>query len=135
MEPFTKLHIQILLSKMELLKENIGILSKLLVLFYCLLNTIPYSYISGFSLFKKLYGCPSDYSSFRVFCCTCFIVYPHVERSKLCFWFAICVFFYHGKGKKRYHYFDPITHKFYVSRHVVFLFFVYTFLFYSIHYS
>jgi hypothetical protein len=122
------------LSKMELLKENIGILLKLLVLFYCLLNTIPYSYISGFSLFKKLYGCPSDYSFFRVFCCTCFIVYPHVERSKLCFWFAICVFFYHGKGKKGYHYFDPITHKLYVSRHVVFFIFcIYlSFLFYPL---
>ena len=36
MEPSTKLHVQILLSKMVLLKENIGILSKLLVLSYYL---------------------------------------------------------------------------------------------------
>jgi hypothetical protein len=32
MEPFTKLHVQILLSKMVLLKKNIGTLLKLLVL-------------------------------------------------------------------------------------------------------
>jgi hypothetical protein len=48
-------------------KTYIGILLKLLVLFYCLLNIIPYSYISGFSLFEKLYGYPPNYSSFRVF--------------------------------------------------------------------
>jgi hypothetical protein len=37
MEPFTKLHVQILMSKMKLLKENMGILSKLLIFSYCLL--------------------------------------------------------------------------------------------------
>jgi hypothetical protein len=48
-----------------------------------LINTIPSSYISGFSPFKKLYGYAPDYSSFKVFCCTCFILRPHVEHNKL----------------------------------------------------
>ena len=34
---------------------------------------------------------------------------------------VIYVFLGYGEGKKEYHYFDPITQKLYVSRHVVFL--------------
>jgi hypothetical protein len=48
-----------------------------------LINTIPSFYSSGLSPFKKLYGYVPDYSSFRVFGCTCFVFCPHVERSKL----------------------------------------------------
>jgi hypothetical protein len=48
-----------------------------------LFNTISSSYSSGLSHFKKLYGYVPDYSSFRVFSCTCFVFCPHVERSKL----------------------------------------------------
>jgi hypothetical protein len=48
-----------------------------------LINTISSSYSSGLSHFKKLYGYVPDYSSFRVFSCTCFVFCPHVERSKL----------------------------------------------------
>jgi hypothetical protein len=47
-----------------------------------LINTIPSSHTSGFSPFEKLYGYAPDYSSFRIFCCTCFILRPHVKRSK-----------------------------------------------------
>jgi hypothetical protein len=86
-----------------------------------LINTIPSSHSSGLSHFKKLYGYVPDYSSFRVFGCTCFVLRPHVERSKLSSQFAICVFLGYGEGKKRYRCFDPITQKLYVSRHVIFL--------------
>jgi hypothetical protein len=60
-------------------------------------------------------------SSFRVFGCTCFVLRPHVERSKLSSRSIICVFLGYGEGKKGYRCFDPITQKLYVSRHVVFL--------------
>ena len=43
-----------------------------------LISTIPSSYTSGLSPFKKLYGFPPDYSFFRVFGCTCFVLRPHV---------------------------------------------------------
>jgi hypothetical protein len=86
-----------------------------------LINTIPSSHSSGLSPFEKLYGYVTDYSSFRVFGCTCFVLHPHVERSKLSPRSAICVFLGYGEGKKGYRCFDPITHKLYVSRHVVFL--------------
>jgi hypothetical protein len=99
-----------------------------------LINTIPSSHSSGLSHFEKLYGYVPDYSSFRVFSCTCFVLRPHVERSKLSSRSAICVFLGYGEGKKGYRCFDPITQKLYVSRHVVFLEHI-PFIFYSIHYS
>jgi hypothetical protein len=86
-----------------------------------LINTIPYSHSSGLSPFKKLYGYVPDYSSFRVFGCTCFVLRPYVERSKLSSRSTICVFLGYGEGKRGYRCFDPITQKLYVSRHVVFL--------------
>jgi hypothetical protein len=111
---------------MVLLKENIGTLSKLLILFLfasvssefwgevvltalSLINTISSSYSSGFSPFEKLYEYVPDYSSFRVFGCTCFVLRPHVERSKLSSQFPICVFPGYGEGKKGYCFFDRIT--------------------------
>jgi transposase InsO family protein len=86
-----------------------------------LINTIPSSHSSGLSPFEKLYGYVPNYSSFRVFGCTCFVLRPHVERSKLSSRSTICVFLGYGEGKKGYRCFDPITQKLYVSRHFVFL--------------
>jgi len=86
-----------------------------------LINTIPSSHNSGISPFEKLYEYVPDYSSFRVFGCTCFVLRPYVERSNLSPISAICVFLGYGEGKKGYRCFDPITQKLYVSRHVVFL--------------
>jgi len=48
-----------------------------------LINTISSSHISGFSSFEKLYGYAPEYSSLRAFGCTYFVLYPHIERSKL----------------------------------------------------
>ena len=98
-----------------------------------LINTIRSSHILGFSPSEKLYGYAPNYSFFKVFGCTCFILRPHVKRSKLFSRYAICVFLGYGEGKKEYRCFNPITQKLYVSRHVVFSS-AYTFLFYSIHY-
>jgi len=86
-----------------------------------LINTIPSSHSSGLSSFEKLYGYVPDYSSFRVFGCTYFVLRPHVERSKLSSRSTICVFLGYGEGKTGYRCFDPITQKLYMSHHVVFL--------------
>jgi hypothetical protein len=56
-----------------------------------LINTIPSSHSSGLSPFEKLYGYVLDYSSFRVFGCTCFILCPHEKYKKLSR-STICVF-------------------------------------------
>jgi len=86
-----------------------------------LINTISSSHTLGFSPFEKLYGYAPDYSSFRVFYCTCFVLYPHVEHSKLSAQSVICVFLSYGEGKKRYCCFNLVTQKLYVPHHVVFL--------------
>jgi hypothetical protein len=41
-----------------------------------LINIIASPHSSGLSPFEKLYGCVPNYSSFRVFSCTCFILCP-----------------------------------------------------------
>jgi hypothetical protein len=86
-----------------------------------LINTILFSHNSSLTPFEKLYKYILDYSFFRVFSCTCFVLHLHVERSKLSSRSTICVFLGYDEGKKRYRCFDPITHKLYMSRHVVFL--------------
>ena len=48
-----------------------------------LINSIPFFHISSISPFEKLYGYAPDYSFFRVFGCTCFILHPRIEHSKL----------------------------------------------------
>jgi len=75
----------------------------------CLINTILSSYILGFSHFEKLYAYNLDYSFFRVFCYTYFILLPHIECSKLSSRSNIYIFLSYAKSKKGYRYFDPIT--------------------------
>jgi len=97
-----------------------------------LINTVSSSHTSSLSLFKKLYEHVPDYFSFGVFGRTCFVLHPHAERSKLSSRSAICVFLGYGEGKKGYRCFDPITHKLYVSHHVVFLEHIPFFLFHQL---
>ncbi|XP_019427158.1 PREDICTED: uncharacterized protein LOC109335479 [Lupinus angustifolius] len=85
------------------------------------INKISYSVTSGLSPFERMYGHPPDYSSLRVFGSTCFVLLPHVERSKLTPRSAICVFLGYGDGQKGYRCYNPSTRKLYISRHVVFL--------------
>jgi len=86
-----------------------------------LINTILSSYILGISPFEKLYGYAPDYSFFKMLGCTCFIFHPHIEHSKLLSRPAICVSIGYGECQKRYRCFDLITHKLYMSHHVIFL--------------
>jgi len=56
-----------------------------------LINTISSSHSSVLFPFEKLYGHVPNYSSFRVFGCTCFVLLPHAERSKLSSRSVICL--------------------------------------------
>ena len=59
--------------------------------------------------------------SLEFFVVLCFVLRSHIEHYKFPSRSTICVFLGYGEGKKRYCYFDLITQKLYVSRHVVFL--------------
>ena len=63
-----------------------------------LINNIPSSHVKGISPFEKLYGFGPDYSFFRVFGCTFFILKPHVEHSKLSYRSVIFVFLGYSEG-------------------------------------
>ena len=85
------------------------------------INRIPTAYTSGKSPYEMLFGQLPDYSSLRVFGCTCFVLKPHVERDKLSSKSALCVFLGYGIGQKGYRCYDPSNQKLYVSRNVTFL--------------
>ncbi|CAL2273919.1 unnamed protein product [Prunus armeniaca] len=85
------------------------------------INRIPTSLTSGISPFERLYGNSPDYFSLKVFGCTCFVLRPPVEHTKLSARSAMCVFLGYGEGQKGYRCYDPSAQKLYVSRHVVFL--------------
>ncbi|GKE25820.1 gag-pol polyprotein, partial [Tanacetum coccineum] len=53
--------------------------------------------------------------------CTCFVLKPHVERTKLTAKSTLCVFLGYGSGQKGYRCYDPVGQKLYTSRHVQFL--------------
>ncbi|CAL8092397.1 unnamed protein product [Prunus armeniaca] len=84
------------------------------------INRIPTSLTSGISPFERLYGNRPDYFSLKVFGCTCFVIRPPVEQTKLSARSAMCVFLGYGEGQKGYRCYDPSAQKLYVSRHVVF---------------
>lgn len=67
-----------------------------------------------------MYGHVLDYSSLRVFGCTCFVHKPHVEHTKFSPKSTLCVFLGYGIGQKDYRCYDPVGHKLYTSRHVDF---------------
>ncbi|KAL8097015.1 hypothetical protein AgCh_030193 [Apium graveolens] len=85
------------------------------------INRISTAQISGLSPFEKLYDEVPDYASLRVFGCTCFVLKPQVERSKLSAKSALYVFLGYDVTHKGYCCFDPVSGKLYVSRHVYFL--------------
>lgn len=86
-----------------------------------LINKTPSSHTSCLSPYENLYGHPLDYSSLRVFGCTCFILRPSVECNKLSSHSIICVFLSYGEGQKGYHCYDPVAQQLYISCHVFFL--------------
>ena len=67
-----------------------------------LINRIPTSHNSGVSPYARLFGHTPEYSHLRVFGSTCFVLRPHVERTKLSSRTAICVFLGYGDGQKGY---------------------------------
>ncbi|GJZ95555.1 gag-pol polyprotein [Tanacetum coccineum] len=85
------------------------------------INRISTAYNSSFSPFEWLYGTLPDYSSLRVFRCTCFVLKPHVEHTKLFFKSTLCVFLGYGVSQKGYRCYDPVSQKLYTHHDVDFL--------------
>ena len=65
-----------------------------------LINTISSSHNSGLYPFEKFYGHVPDYSSFRVFGCTCFVLCSYMKCSNLSSHYVVSVFLGYVKVKK-----------------------------------
>ena len=72
------------------------------------------------SPFERLYGTSPSYSSFHVFDCSCFVLLQSHEHSKLEPRSRLCYFLGYGIEHKSYHYWDLISQRLRISRHVVF---------------
>ena len=83
-------------------------------------NRIPSPTTHNKSPFELLYGQTSDYSSFRVFGCACFVFLPPHERIKLQPRTRLYCFLGYGVSQKGFRFYDPISHRLRVSRHVEF---------------
>jgi len=77
-------------------------------------NRIPTTHNYGLSHFEYLYGHALDNFALCVFGCTCFVLKPHVECTKLSTKSTSCVFLGYGLGKKGYRCFDLVSQKLYV---------------------
>lgn len=86
-----------------------------------LINRIPTALTASISPHERLYRIPPDYSSLRVFGCTCFVMCHSVDRGKIDRRSIMCVFLGYSDTQKGYRCYDPLSRKLYVSRNVVFL--------------
>ncbi|CAL1358977.1 unnamed protein product [Linum trigynum] len=73
------------------------------------------------SPFQALYSRLPDYSSLRVFGCTCFVMLPRQERHKLAPKVTRCVFVGYSEKHKGYLCYDPSDRRMRIAYHVKFL--------------
>lgn len=67
----------------------------------------PTALTSDISYFERFIGKPLDYLSLRMFGCTCFVLRPHFDRTRLSTRSVICVLLDYGEGQKGYRCYDP----------------------------
>uniref|UniRef100_A0A2N9GQF7 Retrotransposon Copia-like N-terminal domain-containing protein n=1 Tax=Fagus sylvatica TaxID=28930 RepID=A0A2N9GQF7_FAGSY len=84
------------------------------------INRLPSPALQNLSPFERLYGTSPSYSSFHVFDCACFVLLQSHEHSKLEPRSRLCYFLGYGIEHKGYHYWDLISQRLRISRHVVF---------------
>ena len=84
------------------------------------INCLPTLVLGNLSPFERLHGKPPPYSYLKPFGCTCFVLLPSHERTKLQPRARLCCFLGYGLEHKGYRCWDPISNRLRISRHVVF---------------
>lgn len=82
------------------------------------INRLPTAKLNYLSPYEKLYKLAPDYQKFRVFGCLCYLLLRPYAHHKLEYRSKPCIFL--GYQFAGYKCLDPVTAKFYLSRHVVF---------------
>ncbi|KAK8933736.1 hypothetical protein KSP39_PZI015982 [Platanthera zijinensis] len=86
-----------------------------------LINITPSTSISGATPYERLYSRQPTYASLRTFGCTCFVLLPGPERTKLSARSSRCVHLGLSPHHKGYRCYDPVTRRIRISRHVSFV--------------
>ncbi|CAN1328581.1 Retrovirus-related Pol polyprotein from transposon TNT 1-94, partial [Linum perenne] len=86
-----------------------------------LVNRQPTPVLDNNSPFGVLYGNQPDYSRLRVFGCTCFVLLPKKDRTKLEAKTVRCVFLGYSDHHKGYRCYDPLQRRIHIAYHVYFL--------------
>eukprot|EP00268_Persea_americana_P055142 TRINITY_DN6387_c0_g1_i1.p1 TRINITY_DN6387_c0_g1~~TRINITY_DN6387_c0_g1_i1.p1 ORF type:complete len:240 (-),score=23.48 TRINITY_DN6387_c0_g1_i1:1835-2554(-) len=84
-------------------------------------NRTPSSVLSGMSPYEKLFQIKPDLSHLKVFGCTCFVLLPEHERTKLAPRSSICVFLGYGIEQKGFRCYDPKANRLRISCNASFL--------------
>jgi hypothetical protein len=85
-----------------------------------LINRLPSPVLQQESPLSKLFHHPPDYSILRAFGCLCYPLLRPYATHKLSFRSKPCIFIGYGSNEKGYRCLDPLTHKVYLSRNVIF---------------
>ncbi|KAK8957728.1 hypothetical protein KSP39_PZI001284 [Platanthera zijinensis] len=85
-----------------------------------LINRLPTTTVNGRSPFEALFGTRPSYDHLRTFGCACFPALSPFGRGKLDFKTIECAFLGYSPHHKGYQCLDPVSGRFYLSRHVSF---------------
>jgi len=86
-----------------------------------LIDITPSPVLANKTPHERLYSSPPDYSMLRTSGCTCYVLRPLTERTKLSARSAKCVLLGISSEHKGYCCYDPLTCHLLISRHVSFV--------------
>ena len=84
------------------------------------INRIPNTIIQNQTPYERLFGSPPDYHHLCSFGSAYFVLLQPHEHNKLKPRSRLCCFIGYGETQKGYRCYDPVSHRFRISRNVVF---------------
>lgn len=85
-----------------------------------IINRLPTTVLNMQSPYELLYHKTPNYSLFRSFGCLCFPCLRPYNANKLQYMSKSCLFLGYSTQHKGYIGLEPITHRLYITRHVIF---------------